>query len=65
VISRIQRTCLKLSGMGLCSLALGLTPALAHAGSCVKIDEERDILTPEERNSARSLFEEVLAEEHQ
>jgi hypothetical protein len=65
VMSRIHWACLKVTGVALSCLAFGLTPAVAHAGSCVKIDEERDSLTPEERNSARNLFEEVLAEEHQ
>lgn len=65
MISRIHRACLTLSGVTLCLLAFALRPALAHAGSCVKIDEERDSLTPEERNSARTLFEQTLADEHQ
>jgi hypothetical protein len=58
---------LKRSALAL-GLALGgllLHPALAHAGNCVKIDEERDSLSPEERNSIRTLFEGTLTEEHQ
>ena len=65
VISRIHWAGLKLSGIALSCLAFGLTPAVAHAGNCVKIDEERDSLTPEERSSARTLFEDVLSQEHQ
>jgi hypothetical protein len=41
--------------------ALGV-PRLASASSCVSIDEERDGLTPEERQSTRTLFEEALGE---
>jgi len=54
-----------LSGALLSCLALGLAPALAHAANCVKIDEERDGLSPEERNSVRTLFEDTLSQEHQ
>jgi hypothetical protein len=41
--------------------ALGV-PRLAWASSCVSIDEERDGLTPDERQSTRTLFEEALGE---
>lgn len=41
--------------------ALGM-PRLASASSCVSIDEERDGLAPEERQSTRTLFEEALGE---
>lgn len=37
-------------------------PRLALAASCVSVDEERDGLTPEERQSTRTLFEEALGE---
>jgi hypothetical protein len=43
------------------AVALGL-PRLASAASCVSIDEERDGLAPDERQSARTLFEEALGE---
>lgn len=51
--------------LGLAVGSSALCPALAHAGNCVKIDEERDTLSPEERSSARTLFEDALTEEHQ
>jgi hypothetical protein len=59
------RACLKLAGVALSGLGFSLSPALAHAGSCVQIDEQRDGLAPEDRNSARTLFEDALTEEHQ
>jgi hypothetical protein len=61
-----------MSARSRCALALGLAlggvllrPSPALAGGCVKIDEERDTLSPEERNSARALFEDALSQEHQ
>jgi hypothetical protein len=51
--------------LGVALGSLALRPATAHAGNCVKIDEERDTLSPEERSSARTLFEDALSEEHQ
>jgi hypothetical protein len=42
-----------------------LWPLAAHAATCVLIDEQRDGLSPEERASARTLFEDALTEEHQ
>ena len=50
---------------GLALASLALRPSLAQAGNCVKIDEERDTLSPEERASVRTLFEDALSEEHQ
>jgi hypothetical protein len=45
------------------ALALGLlTPARASASACVRIDTERDGLGEDDRQSARTLFEEALAE---
>jgi len=61
-MSALSRSALTLS------IALGgllLCPSVAHASNCVKIDEERDSLSPEERNSVRTLFEGTLTEEHQ
>jgi hypothetical protein len=52
-------------GGAVACLGLVLTPAVAQAGTCAKIDEQRDGLTPEERNSTRTLFEAVLADEKQ
>lgn len=44
-------------------LSLGLlSPRDAWASTCVSIDEERDGLTTEERQSTRTLFEEALGE---
>jgi hypothetical protein len=37
-------------------------PRVASASTCVSIDEQRDGLTPEERQSTRTLFEEALGE---
>ena len=37
-------------------------PRAAHASSCVNIDAERDGLAEDERQSARTLFEEALGE---
>jgi hypothetical protein len=51
--------------LGLALGGLALCPSVAHAGNCVKLDEERDTLSPEERSSARSLFEDALSQEHQ
>jgi hypothetical protein len=45
------------------ALALAaLAPATAHASACVSIDAERDGLAEDERQSARTLFEEALGE---
>jgi hypothetical protein len=43
------------------ALAL-LAPRVSSASSCVIVDEERDGLSPEERQSTRTLFEEALGE---
>jgi hypothetical protein len=51
--------------MALSCFVLGFAPALAHAANCVRIDEARDGLTPEERSSAITLFEDTLTQEHQ
>ena len=59
---RSHWACLRLSAL---CLAFVLSPALARAGSCVKIDEARDSLTPEERSSALTMFEDTLTQEHQ
>jgi hypothetical protein len=49
--------------IGASSLALGLlTPSSALASTCVVVDEERDGLSDEERQSTRTLFEESLGE---
>jgi hypothetical protein len=61
--SRIHWNCLKLSALALSCVVLA--PALARAANCVKIDEARDGLTPEERNSVLTLFEDTLSQEHQ
>lgn len=42
-----------------------LWPLAARAVTCVVIDEQRDGLSPEERASVRTLFEDALTEEHQ
>jgi hypothetical protein len=47
--------------LGALAAALGM-PQLASASSCVSIDEERDGLSPDERQSTRTLFEEALGE---
>jgi hypothetical protein len=47
--------------LGALAAALAM-PQLASASSCVSIDEERDGLTPDERQSTRTLFEEALGE---
>jgi hypothetical protein len=39
-----------------------LAPRLSSASTCVVVDEERDGLSPEERQSTRTLFEEALGE---
>lgn len=50
-------------GLGVLSvIALLLAPRLARASACVSIDEERDGLTADERQSTRTLFEEALGE---
>jgi hypothetical protein len=49
----------------LVGLAATLAPDSAWAASCVKIDEQRDALTPEERNSVITLLEDSLTEEKQ
>lgn len=43
-------------------LALCLASDLAGAATCVSVDEERDGLSAEERQSTRTLFEEALGE---
>jgi len=48
-------------GAALAALAL-LAPSAARASTCVNIDAERDGLVEDERQSARTLFEEALAE---
>jgi hypothetical protein len=49
--------------LGALSLALGwLAPRSALASACVVIDEQRDGLSDEERQSTRTLFEESLGE---
>ncbi len=48
------------AGVGL-ALAV-LSPRVASAAACVNIDEERDGLSAEERQSTRTLFEEALGE---
>jgi hypothetical protein len=48
-------------GVGALVGALALAaPALAQAATCVKVDEQRDGLTAEERSSAQTLFEDTL-----
>src|SRR5687768_16402026 len=47
--------------LGVLAAALGM-PQLASASSCVSIDEERDGLSPDERKSTRTLYEEALGE---
>lgn len=48
---------------GAAILGLGVGAAShAHAAACVTVDEERDGLSPEERTSARTLFEDALGE---
>lgn len=49
------------TGALVAAAALG-APRVALATSCVVIDEERDGLSAEERQSARTLFEEALGE---
>jgi hypothetical protein len=49
--------------IGALTFALALfSPRLSSANTCVVIDEERDGLSLEERQSTRTLFEEALAE---
>jgi len=40
--------------------ALLAAPALAHAATCVVVDQDRDGLSAEEQSSARTLFEDTL-----
>jgi hypothetical protein len=49
----------------LAGLAATLAPDSAWAASCAQIDEKRDALTPEERSSVVTLFEDSLTEEKQ
>jgi hypothetical protein len=50
-------------GVGALTIGLGmLAPRSALASTCVVVDEERDGLAPDERQSARTLFEESLGE---
>ena len=51
-----------LAAAGLALLLAWVAPATASATACVNIDTERDGLAEEERQSARTLFEEALAE---
>lgn len=51
------------AGVGLLGVLLTLfAPRPALAGTCVSIDEERDSLSADERQSTRTLFEEALGE---
>jgi hypothetical protein len=43
-------------------LACGLAPSIAHAATCVVLDETKDGLSPEDQKAARTLFEEALSE---
>jgi hypothetical protein len=58
--ARIRRAS---GGVGLLGVILALfAPRTALASTCVSIDEERDGLSADDRQSTRTLFEEALAE---
>jgi hypothetical protein len=56
--ARTSSIALGLATLGACLAA----PITAWAGTCVTLDEQRDGLADDERQAARTLFEEALAE---
>jgi hypothetical protein len=62
-IARRIRTRTGAIALGLATLGACLAaPSTACAGTCVSLDEQRDGLSDDERQSARTLFEEALSE---
>jgi len=53
---------MRVGASALAAAAALAVPRAAHATSCVSIDEQRDGLSVEERQSTRTLFEEALGE---
>jgi len=54
-----------LAAAAVAGLTCLVSPLAARAATCVVVDEQRDGLTPEQRASVRTLFEDALTEEHQ
>lgn len=44
------------------AIGVALAPAAAWAGDCVRLDEDKDGLTPNDRKAALTLFEDALGE---
>jgi hypothetical protein len=62
-IARRTRTCSTSFALGLATLGATLAaPVTAWAAACVVVDEQRDGLDEEERQAAKTLFEEALSE---